>query len=105
MLVMGLTGKTLSQQANLLRDSAIHFSNSISNSSNNFTDRLCNESEGHMLKKIVKPMAMEDDYSIGAWLWKIRKLKYAIGRFEEILQDEQRLRRDMKDKDNFSKYI
>lgn len=37
-------------------------------------------------------MAMED--SIEAWLWKIRKLKYAFGRFEEILQDKQRLRRD-----------
>ena len=50
-------------------------------------------------------MAIEDNYSIEAWLWKIRKLKYAIGRFEEILQDEQRLRRDRKGKDNFSEYI
>jgi hypothetical protein len=64
--VIELTGKSLSQQTDLLRDKANHISNSISKSNDTFTDRLYNESEGHMLK-IVKSMAM-DDISVEAML-------------------------------------
>jgi hypothetical protein len=52
---MGLTGKTLSEQTDLLLDSVLPFSNLISKSNDTFTERLCNESEEHMLK-IVKSM-------------------------------------------------
>ena len=92
-LVMGVTGKTFSQQANLLRDSATHYSNSISKSNDNFTERLCNESEEHM--SIIRSM---DDHSLPAMRWKLCKTKYAIERFEEIVNGELQLR---KDKDNF----
>jgi hypothetical protein len=94
-LVIGLSSKTLSQQAALVSDRVNHISNSISKSSDTFGERLANESEEHLLK-IIK--SMEDDISVVAMLWKLRKLKHVIGRFEEILQDEQRLRRG---KDNF----
>lgn len=74
---MGLTGKTLSQQAALVRDRADHISNSISKSGDTF-GRLANESEEHKLKEIAK--RMEDDISVEAILWKISARRAAIKR-------------------------
>jgi hypothetical protein len=62
-------------------------------SNDNFTDRLCDESEEHMLK-IVKSM---DHYSPPAMRWKLQKTIYAIERIEDIIYDELKLRGD---KDN-----
>lgn len=48
-----------------------------------------------MLLKLVKGM---DDISIQAMLWKLQRLKHASQRLEDILYEEQELRKD-KDKD------
>ncbi|MGB7952997.1 MAG: hypothetical protein WCF23_03375 [Candidatus Nitrosopolaris sp.] len=48
------------------------------------------ECEEYMLKK-VKEM---DDIPIEGMRWKHRKLKYAVGGFEDILYVELQLRRD-----------
>jgi hypothetical protein len=40
--------------------------------------------------EIVKGM---DDISVEAMLWKLRKAKYAIERFQDVLYDELQLRK------------
>lgn len=91
--MIGLTGKSLRQQAGFLRDSATHYSNLISKSTDSFTDRLCNESEENMLS-IIRSI---DDYSLPAMRWKLRKTKHAIERFEEIVNGELQLRKNKND--------
>jgi hypothetical protein len=91
-LVIGLTGKNLDEQRELVTESLVHVSTKISKSNDTFGERLANESEGYMIK-IINAMAMNGD-SIDAMLWKLRKLKYVVGRFEDILHDEMQLRKD-----------
>jgi hypothetical protein len=91
-LVIGLTGKGLDEQRELVTERLAHVSTKISKSNDNFGERLANESEGYMIK-IINAMAMNGD-SIEAMLWKLRKTKYAIERFEGILHDEMQLRKD-----------
>ena len=88
-LIIGLTGKDLRKQKELLIESRVNVGTKISKSNDSFGKRLADESEDYMLRNIVKGM---DDSSIEAMRWKLRKAKYAIGKFQDILFDELRLR-------------
>lgn len=85
----------LDEQRELVTESVAHVSNKISKSNDTFGERLANESEDYMDKKIVKSM---DEYALPAMRWKVRKLRYAMGRFDDILNEEEGLRDGTKDK-------
>jgi hypothetical protein len=101
-LVIGLTGKSLEQQRELVVESVVDVSTKVSKSGDSLGERLANESEDYMIRRIVR--AMNNDSSIEAMLWKLKKAKYAIGRFQDVLYDELRLRKgkgyDNDDNDN-----